>query len=328
MSELERRSTKQRREEIYEFAGPTSNTGHVTKQNNSSAVNERKYSDRTNKEVICEENLKQNQFISSSGTSVDSGVDDPDDYDHLTTWNARKDSFNKTDNGQSSPVNKTPDMMSAKEGGSRSAIYAGAYEEPWDTRKSQQQFNDVLGKAESLSPTLLSPTGPPTKGNAGGVYEEAWDLRQRELEHTIQEAHRIRSCSSENNNTRPKGVHSNIPSAAEQIYTGNYEEPWDSKEKEKELEEKLSKASIHSPSGSDRPPEYNAPPPPPPQNYEEAWDIRPSSKLISKVAGKLALLYKLLTLCEKFLSFMIQAFYLLPFEERGVFICLSFHPFF
>lgn len=140
------------------------------------------------------------------------------------------------------------------------------------------------------------------------VYEEAWDsnFKQKQLDAKLMEARRA-------SESKPKGryeyeepmstISTKNPSLvmtpssqnSEQVYSSNYEQPWDSKQKE--LEERFSRVGMSGgqvPPGSPPPPDFA--PPPPPQTYEEAWDIRPHSKIISQVSCKYQLLYSVISL--------------------------------
>ncbi|XP_048736520.2 SH2 domain-containing adapter protein D-like isoform X3 [Ostrea edulis] len=215
----------------------------------------------------------------SRGTTEE---DPSEDYDHLSTWKIRNPESPKSPR---SP-NKPP---------------TGQYEDPWDSKGKQEQFNQICEKAEIVSrksqPT--SPSSPDKTRNRMDVYEEAWDsdFQQKQLEARLLEARRASELKPKGRYEYEEPVASNsvrkLPSIGPknshndgQVYMSNYEQPWDSKQKEQELEEKLSRVGLsggqRSP-GSPPPPDFA--PPPPPQTYEEAWDIRPQSKIISQVSS-------------------------------------------
>jgi hypothetical protein len=233
-----------------------------------------------------------------SDPSGGSTEEDPSaDYDHLSTWKSKQPESPKS---PKSPVRPA----------------AGQYEDPWDSKGKQEQFNQICEKAEIVSrksqPT--SPSSPDKSRSRMDVYEEAWDtdFKQKQLEARLLEARRA-------SESRPKGryeyeepVASNsvrklpsiVPKNSQndgQVYVSNYEQPWDSKQKEQELEEKFTRAGLsggqRSP-GSPPPPDFA--PPPPPQTYEDAWDIRPQSKIISQVSCKYPVLYVCLFCLKRF----------------------------
>lgn len=78
------------------------------------------------------------------------------------------------------------------------------------------------------------------------------------------------------------------------VFTDTYEAPWDSKQKEVELQRKMQKAGINSDKSAIRPsnppspglpPEF-APPPPAGDMYEEAWEFKKSASAMSNMDGK------------------------------------------
>ncbi|XP_061167192.1 SH2 domain-containing adapter protein F-like isoform X2 [Saccostrea echinata] len=211
------------------------------------------------------------------------------DYDHLSTWRTKETVSPKSQNSPKSPRSPSGPVIPQ-------------YEDPWDSKGKQQHFNQICEKAEiaSRNSQPTSPASPNKSRNRMDVYEDAWDsdFQQKLIEARVQEARRA-------SESRPKGRYEyeepvsssktsvrKLPSVGTkntqndgQVYMSNYEQPWDSKEKEQELEEKFSRVGLsggqRSP-GSPPPPDFA--PPPPPQAYEDAWDIRPQSKIISQVS--------------------------------------------
>ncbi|XP_052702510.1 SH2 domain-containing adapter protein B-like isoform X3 [Crassostrea angulata] len=213
----------------------------------------------------------------SGGTPED---DNSAVYDHLVTWKLKESVSPRSPTSPRTPV-------------------IPQYEDPWDSRGKQEQFNQICEKADLVSrksqPT--SPTSPNKPSQRMDVYEEAWDsnFKQKQLDAKLMEARRA-------SESKPKGryeyeepmssistkksspVMNRSSQNSEQVYSSNYEQPWDSKQKE--LEERFSRVGMSGgqvPPGSPPPPDFA--PPPPPQTYEEAWDIRPHSKIISQVSS-------------------------------------------
>ena len=250
-----------------------------------------------------------------SGTSVDSGVEDPDDYDHTVTW---------VTNGKNKMAQVIPNPMLLKpqnnvheqkemqysglnpnsmSHGDQEQVYAGPYEEPWDSSGSKQKFDNIVSKAKLEYRKTSQSDDYETPVLQAATYEDAWDLKSREkdLETQVQEAHRRMSEGQKNlRYQKPREGYDyksdepvNIPKSPEftslgssskqirrgkpenLVYSDAYEEPWDIKqiEREKALEKQFTNV-VHSPkSPKDHDmPNFPAPPPPKLQTYEETWD--------------------------------------------------------
>lgn len=206
------------------------------------------------------------------------------EYDHLSTWKSKAPESPRSPRSPHSPGKPSP----------------AQYEDPWDSRGKQEQFNQICEKAELASKTSqpTSPTSPNRSTKRMDVYEDAWDtdFKQKQLEARLLEARRVSESKPSkpryeyeepvsSHTTKPAAVPQN--SSAEQVYSSNYEQPWDSRQKEQELEARFSRVRLSGGQGSPgSPPPPDFAPPPPPMTYEEAWDIRPPSKIISQVSSK------------------------------------------
>ncbi|XP_078313724.1 uncharacterized protein LOC111131538 isoform X2 [Crassostrea virginica] len=204
------------------------------------------------------------------------------EYDHLSTWKSKAPESPRSPRSPHSPGKPSP----------------AQYEDPWDSRGKQEQFNQICEKAELASKTSqpTSPTSPNRSTKRMDVYEDAWDtdFKQKQLEARLLEARRVSESKPSkpryeyeepvsSHTTKPAAVPQN--SSAEQVYSSNYEQPWDSRQKEQELEARFSRVRLSGGQGSPgSPPPPDFAPPPPPMTYEEAWDIRPPSKIISQVS--------------------------------------------
>ncbi|KAK3097127.1 hypothetical protein FSP39_006619 [Pinctada imbricata] len=218
-------------------------------------------------------------------------------------------------------VEKSPSIhRSVSELKNQKYVTANSYEEPWDSQWKTKEFKDICDKAEEASSRRSSEGTSPShcsKNNMANVYEDAWDTanKQKELEMKVQDAHRRRNSETvctkfdyeepagqrkfslgqaDLKSTKKKWTPALSPPSIkdnkEQVYTSNYDCPWDNMQ----LEERLSRASGLSPpksptkskrssNGSDSspgPPDFSPPPPPVQQAYEEAWDLRPQAKVI------------------------------------------------
>jgi hypothetical protein len=185
--------------------------------------------------------------------------------------------------------------------GDQEQVYAGPYEEPWDSSGSKQKFDNIVSKAKLEYRKTSQSDDYETPVLQAATYEDAWDLKSREkdLETQVQEAHHRMSEGQKNlrcqksregydyTYDRP----GNIPKSPESlglsskqiqrgksenlVYSDAYEEPWDIKqiEREKALENQFTNV-VHSPkSPRDQDmPNFPAPPPPKLQTYEETWD--------------------------------------------------------
>ncbi|XP_021344664.1 cyclin-K-like, partial [Mizuhopecten yessoensis] len=101
-------------------------------------------------------------------------------------------------------------------------VYAGAYEEPWDSKQSLQHFSKIVGKAESKYPESTDDRiipgvviRPKVKQPEVAVYEDAWDTeeKQKQFENKVKEAQRKQS-----------GVVSQ--KSESEASTATYDEPW------------------------------------------------------------------------------------------------------
>ncbi|XP_046550920.1 SH2 domain-containing adapter protein D-like isoform X1 [Haliotis rubra] len=191
-----------------------------------------------------------------------------DGYDHATSWTS---------------IAKSSDSSH------------DTYEEPWDSRTRQRDLQSKLNRAQSeeIPKQLPYPDSrrmsqdPPAmrrKPQPSDMYEDAWDspFKQKLLEEKLNAAKRGGGAASRSP-TSP--LPSSLPST--------YEEPWDIKKRQMELEGRLEATHIHkSPIGtpispSRRSPQPRSPQPRSPQprpgldTYEEAWDLKTGAKAVS-----------------------------------------------
>lgn len=383
-------------DDLYELAQPVQDTGSSPSKGNNSSVNTKKVPlHRTQSEVVTYDHVPN-----IAGTSFDSGVEtgaetgceiqeseleEQDDYDHLSTWKGESNpssprksaDYTKSQTlvvGQKPDSSKMNTVSSAySPGGAAMAaspkqpagrveeLYAGAYEEPWDSKRSQQQFSNIVGKAESKYPdsnddsiipgVVLRPKKQ--KPFEAAVYEDAWDTeeKQKQFEDKVKEAQRKQSggavqpqksndnasaatydepwtdclrkshppkslpgqpkvrVSSSNPTQRPSQAlppmnnpahrpPQNLPGSSSasdsmEAESNTYESPWDTKKKEQEFEDKVSRLKHGSPVNQrtvvdtpplspGSPPNFYPPPPPTSQMYEEAWDTKRPSHLLAK----------------------------------------------
>lgn len=209
---------------------------------------------------------------SLSGTSVDSGVEDPDEYDHTVTWvtnggknrmaqvipnptsiQTEKHIIHEHSENEDPSLQTNPDVHKKE-----TTVYAAPYEDAWDTTDSQLKFDKIIDKAKkeyrkkSHSDDYEEPISTATSNSTSATYEEAWDLKPREqkLESTVQEAHRRMSEGQQNlvkgrdtyEYKEPWSVLKGKPEPSSKVKNGNpenpvyseaYEDPWDIKQREK-----------------------------------------------------------------------------------------------
>lgn len=255
---------------------------------------------------------------STTGTSVDTGLGDHGDYDHTITWLTNN--KNKMAQVIQNPAtinterHKLPEPKGPQFSGQNlnsgpptsDQIYAGPYEEPWDSSGSKQKFENIMNKAKTEYRKKSHSDDYEEPVSQAATYEDAWDLKfkEKDLENQMQEAHRRMSEGQSNlkkhrenydyvePGTKPKiteqtsplkqtikGKPVNLPV----INSDAYEDPWDIKEKERQeaLEKQFSHA-IHSPkSPKDDVPNFPAPPPPKVQTFEEPFDRNQGSQQFS-----------------------------------------------
>ncbi|XP_076104316.1 uncharacterized protein LOC143072997 isoform X1 [Mytilus galloprovincialis] len=221
---------------------------------------------------------------SLSGTSVDSGVEDPDEYDHTVTWvtNGGKNRMAQVIPNPTSiqtekhiihehSETKDPSSQTNPDAHKKDTkLYAAPYEDAWDTTDSQMKFDKIIDKAKkeyrkkSHSDDYEEPVSTSTSTPTSATYEEAWDLKPREqkLENTVQEAHRRMSEGQQNLSKRRDNYEykepwsmKGQPEPSSKVKNGNpehpvyseaYEDPWDIKQREKvkALEKRFNSAAI------------------------------------------------------------------------------------
>lgn len=245
--------------------------------------------------------------LSTSGMpSANLGVEETDDYNHTSTWTLRQNSGgsgsqnNHSDSSDTKPSLKrgkgvrksaasTPPSIEEGKPIPNSNASPALYEDAWDTVQKRQQLEERLRLARTISTTsekfedalefLPEEPAPPEKPAraarrpapvSGDTYEEAWDLN-RGLEEKLRKAQLMHAGD-----------------------TDTYQEPWDTASKQRELEDKLRRAS----SGGGTPASHK-PQPAGSDLYEEAWDIKRNS-LSHLVMGTLAFI--LHSLADRFFS--------------------------
>ncbi|XP_033751092.1 uncharacterized protein LOC117335215 [Pecten maximus] len=243
-------------DDLYELAQPIPNTGNSPSKGINTVTTKKVLLYRAQSEGFTYDhvpNITGTSFDSGVETGAETGFEIPeseleqDDYDHLSTW--------KGGSNPSSPL-KSPDYTHSQTlvvgekvespkmntvssafstGGAPMAspkppvgrveeVYAGAYEEPWDSKRSQQQFSKIVGKAESKYPDSTDDriipgvvVRPKVQTPEAAVYEDAWDTeeKQKQFENKVKEAQRkqssgaLQSQKGDDNTSAP-----------------NYDEPW------------------------------------------------------------------------------------------------------
>lgn len=229
-------------------------------------------------------------------------------YNHTPTWNSQKaDRQNSGGSGVGEPQvvtrNSSHDIspIFRRSGGVRkgsssipdegrpipqSNANPSLYEEAWDTSGKKKQFEATLRLARTLSTTsdnfedameyqLEEPAPPPTKPTragqktdsvTGSLYEQAWDLN-RGLEEKLRKV---------------QLMHSDAGGIDDASAPDTYQEPWDTPQKQRELEDKLQQASAGgggplSPKSQQQPKGSSL--------YEDAWDIKRNSLTQMMMAG-------------------------------------------